>query len=812
MAEIKKYLDSKALETLVAQIKAEDAKGLKSAKDYADGLASNYDAAGAAASAESNAKKYTDELANGAVKANTEAIAKLNGDASTDGSVAKAVADAKALVDADVDAVEVIANKNKEDIAAINNAETGILATAKGYTNTEVAKVQGAVDALEAYVGTIPEGATATNVVAYVQEKTTGIATEGAMTELAGRVTTVEGKVATIEGDYLKAADKTALEGKIAEVQAAVDTEKDRAEGIEAGLAARIKTVEDDYLKAADKTELAEAIAGEKSRAEGEEDKLATRIKAVEDDYLKAADKAELEGKITAEETRAKGVESGLDTRVKAIEDDYLKAEDKEALQTQINTIMNNPDAEGAINSINEFTQYVKDHGTIADGFRADIDQNKTDIAANTTAIGEEATRATAAEEALGGRIDELAADYDAHTHSWNDLTDKPFYEEGNAPITWDGVVGDRPTAPTPGTNIWVKISDKVLDADDLIGGTLTRKNGTTFNLTANSVMSIPGGVMVGEMEFISVFNTEEFYNAMGIDAPETGTYTIYTEDGSRYIQTVTFPAGGIKTLDDKFISANIARVADVDALAERVTTAEGKIATLEGEMDAVEGAVATKAEKTYVDEKVEALEGADTALGNRIAALEGKVGEGDGSVADLIATAKQEAIDAAATDAADKAAVVLAESQKYTDAEIDKVEATVAALTETVGTKAAASDVTALAGRVTTAEGEIDTLQSEMDAVEAKAAANETAIGTINTELAKKAAQTDLDGAVARIAQNETDIAALEEAVADKADTTALNAAIDRIAKNEQDIAANTSAIAAFAPITAEEITALFA
>ena len=38
-----------------------------------------------------------------------------------------------------------------------------------------------------------------------------------------------------------------------------------------------------------------------------------------------------------------------------------------------------------------------------------------------------------------------------------------------------------------------------------------------------------------------------------------------------------------------------------------------------------------------------------------------------------------------------------------------------------------------ALAGRVTTAEGEIDTLQSEMDAVEAKAAANETAIATLN-------------------------------------------------------------------------------
>jgi hypothetical protein len=43
---------------------------------------------------------------------------------------------------------------------------------------------------------------------------------------------------------------------------------------------------------------------------------------------------------------------------------------------------MSNPDAEGAINSINEFAQYVKDHGTIADGFRADI--NKLNGDANT--------------------------------------------------------------------------------------------------------------------------------------------------------------------------------------------------------------------------------------------------------------------------------------------------------------------------------------------------------------------------------------------------------------------------------------------
>lgn len=43
-------------------------------------------------------------------------------------------------------------------------------------------------------------------------------------------------------------------------------------------------------------------------------------------------------------------------------------------LQTQLNTIMNNPDTEGVINSINEFTQYITEHGEIAEGFRTDID------------------------------------------------------------------------------------------------------------------------------------------------------------------------------------------------------------------------------------------------------------------------------------------------------------------------------------------------------------------------------------------------------------------------------------------------------
>lgn len=61
---------------------------------------------------------------------------------------------------------------------------------------------------------------------------------------------------------------------------------------------------------------------------------------------------------------------------IKAIKDDYLTSADLESVQSQLNTIMNNPDTEGVINSIEEFTAYINEHGEIADGFRTDIDAN----------------------------------------------------------------------------------------------------------------------------------------------------------------------------------------------------------------------------------------------------------------------------------------------------------------------------------------------------------------------------------------------------------------------------------------------------
>ena len=188
MAEIKKYLSLDKLGKYDVKIKgvisAGDEATLGAAKEYADGLATNYEPAGSIATAKSELEGKIEAAAAAAQTADGKAVA-----------------------------------------------------------------AQGEVDALELLVGTLPAGTTATTVVDYVNVKTAGIATDAALGELQGQLSATQGEVAAIKGDYLKAADKTELEGKIT-------AEENRAKGIEGGLETRLAAVEGDYLKAADKTEL----------------------------------------------------------------------------------------------------------------------------------------------------------------------------------------------------------------------------------------------------------------------------------------------------------------------------------------------------------------------------------------------------------------------------------------------------------------------------------------------------------------------------------------------------------------------------
>lgn len=110
------YAKAADLTAEVNRAKAAEAQALADAKAYADGLASNYDAAGAASTAESNAKAYAKSYADGLAD---------NYDAK--GAAATALSDAKSYADG--------LAENYDAAGSASAAETA----AKSYTDTTVA-------------------------------------------------------------------------------------------------------------------------------------------------------------------------------------------------------------------------------------------------------------------------------------------------------------------------------------------------------------------------------------------------------------------------------------------------------------------------------------------------------------------------------------------------------------------------------------------------------------------------------------------------------------------------------------------------
>lgn len=221
---------------------------------------------------------------------------------------------------------------NAEAIAAINNAETGILKQAKDYADgkdeaIEAAqaaadKAQEEVDALETYVGTIPTDekyADITNVISYVNKKAeeTLAAAQGGSSETAAsvkqqldnykdenntRVKTAEDAIDAIEADYLKAADKTELQNQITTNANAIErlTNGVSADEID-GVNDLINYVNEHGTEVTgmkgDIAANAKAIEDEASRADAAEKALAGRLDTLEaidhEAYKGYADQAE---------------------------------------------------------------------------------------------------------------------------------------------------------------------------------------------------------------------------------------------------------------------------------------------------------------------------------------------------------------------------------------------------------------------------------------------------------------------------------------------------------------------------------------
>lgn len=373
------------------------AQALTDAKAYADGLAGNYDEKGAAATAESNAKAYADGLAVNYDKA---------------GDAAQALTDAKAYTDAEI-TEWVGGTKVSEQIEnAITGANLGQYET-KTDATAKLTEAKTYADGLNTAMDTRVKAVE-------------GKAHEHTNKDLLDTYTQSEVDLADAvakKHEHANAAELAKIaDGDVAKWNAAEQNAKDYADGLDGAMDTRVQALEAKFGDGEGNVEaqIAAAVAAEKEAREAADKVLQDQIGVASAEGVEATglnkrleeledlvgDKKVSEA-IAAEATAREEADTALGNRVKAIEDTYATDSDVADLQTQINTIMNNPDTEGVINSINEFTQYIADHGEIADGFRADIDQNKEDIAANAKAI--EDHEALAAE--TYATKDELAAE-----------------------------------------------------------------------------------------------------------------------------------------------------------------------------------------------------------------------------------------------------------------------------------------------------------------------------------------------------------------------------------------------------------------
>lgn len=413
MAE-KKYIDLTGLthydEKIKAVIDSKDATTLKSAKDYADSLAGNYDAVG-------TAETKVQELANGQVKTNTAAITKLNGDAKTEGSVAKAVADAQAGLETKISAAD---SKAAAAQTAADNAKK-------------------AADAVDAKVGVVPEGST---VIAEIQKIKDSVYDDTAVrgliktnadniTALTGRADAVEGKVTTLVGDDAGKSARTIANEELTkqlvpenakesldtlqEIAAWIQKHPDDASAMNAAIDA-LKTKVGDIPEGATATTVVayikELVDAEKVRATGVESGLDTRVKAVEAKLgdgdgsvakqIEAAVKVETDARIAADSaldgkiTTAQGAADKAQGDVDALKDvvaSKAAASDVTALTTRVTTAEKNiDDLQAAIAADGKVTAAIADAKKAGTDAQATADKNKTDLAALTTTVGSHTT------------------------------------------------------------------------------------------------------------------------------------------------------------------------------------------------------------------------------------------------------------------------------------------------------------------------------------------------------------------------------------------------------------------------------------
>lgn len=333
--------------------------------------------------------------------------------------------------------------------AAVYDAAGRKLTLTKGATYMTAADVDGKISTAVGALGSDAEGNAYANVKDYVDAKTSGIATDTALSELAGKVSTAEGEIDALQAaigeggsvtvaiaDAKKAGTDAAAAAAtaqatadskttMAEVEAKNYATKTEAQGyanakdtaISAAKAAAdaaqadVDALETKVGAVPEGKTVVQMIADAQAAATYDDTALAGRVSTIEGDYLKSADKTELSNAISGIDTAYKAADTALSNRVKAIEDDYLKGADKTELANSIKDVKDDVDAffasaevgTAAIDTLKEIQDYIDTHGEAAATLT-------TKVGALETTVGKTAEGDTPATGLVKGVADNKAA------------------------------------------------------------------------------------------------------------------------------------------------------------------------------------------------------------------------------------------------------------------------------------------------------------------------------------------------------------------------------------------------------------------
>lgn len=346
----------------------------------------------------------------------------------------------------------------------VGNAESGLV--------KDVADNTTAIANINTKIGTVAEDKTLVEMISDAQ------------TAATYDDTALVGRVAAIEGDYLKAADKTAIETKMA-----TDIATAKTEAIETVLGEAVP--EDfDTLK-----EIAAWIQSDTTSSA----QLVTRVTNIENDYLKGADKTALQGEIDALETLVGSLPEGAasTTVVAYIQEvvdglkigDYAKAADLTALATRVTT------AEGKITALEEVGA---EKNIIAS---VDTSQFAIDESRNLTLLDIAMGKVTGLSEALGGKVDKIEG------YSLLSPTDKTKLDAlviGESGVEISGKVN---AANVEGLGDWITTNR------DSVAGLFDTTSATKLN-------GIEAGAQVNDLEVVKIAGTALPISDKAVDIP----------------------------------------------------------------------------------------------------------------------------------------------------------------------------------------------------------------------------------------------------------------------------------------------------